>query len=80
MPKFLEYCLGFHLAEDRFPTLEDLKKEYIEYLLDLTGFNLKETAKILNISRRTLANSLIKYKISRPLKRWNENPYSLSSS
>ncbi len=68
MSRFLEHYLKFRLSEDRFPTLEDLKKEYIEYLLDLTEFNLEETAKILNIPPRALSNNLIKYKIFYPLK------------
>jgi DNA-binding NtrC family response regulator len=36
------------------PTLEELKSEYIEYLLDRTFQNKTETARILNISRTAL--------------------------
>jgi len=36
------------------PTLEELKAEYIEYLLDRTFRNKTETARILNISRTAL--------------------------
>ncbi len=36
------------------PTLEELKSEYIEYLLDRTFCNKTETARILNISRTAL--------------------------
>ena len=36
------------------PTLEEIKAEYIEYLLDRTFRNKTETARILNISRTAL--------------------------
>ena len=39
---------------DSLPTLEELKAEYIEYLLDRTFQNKSETARILNISRTAL--------------------------
>ncbi|MDD8026490.1 MAG: helix-turn-helix domain-containing protein, partial [Acidobacteriota bacterium] len=52
-------------GQDDLSTLEDLEKEYITYLLKLTGFNLKRTAKILNISRTTLYNKMAKYGLAR---------------
>ncbi len=52
-------------GRDNLSTLEDLEKEYIAYLLKLTGFNLKRTAKVLNISRTTLYNKMTKYGIIR---------------
>lgn len=39
---------------DSLPTLDELKAEYIEYLLDRTFQNKSETARILNISRTAL--------------------------
>ncbi len=42
-------------------TLEDLEKDYIAYLLKVTKGNLRQTAKILSISRTTLYNKLAKY-------------------
>ncbi len=36
------------------PTLEELKNEYVEYLLDRTFQNKSETARILQISRTAL--------------------------
>jgi len=36
------------------PTLEELKNEYVEYLLDRTFQNKSETARILQISRAAL--------------------------
>ncbi len=50
---------------DNLSTLDDLEKEYIAYLLKLTGFNLKRTAKVLNISRTTLYNKMAKYGLER---------------
>jgi DNA-binding NtrC family response regulator len=42
-------------------TLEDLERDYIAYLLKVTKGNLRQTAKILAISRTTLYNKLAKY-------------------
>ncbi|MGZ5495291.1 MAG: sigma 54-interacting transcriptional regulator [Candidatus Aminicenantales bacterium] len=42
-------------------TLDDLEKEYIAYLLKVTKGNLRQSAKILSISRTTLYNKLAKY-------------------
>ncbi|MCX6561427.1 MAG: sigma-54 dependent transcriptional regulator [Candidatus Aminicenantes bacterium] len=50
---------------DNLSTLDDLEKEYIAYLLKLTAFNLKRTAKVLNISRTTLYNKMAKYGLVR---------------
>jgi DNA-binding NtrC family response regulator len=47
----------------RLSTLEDLEKDYIAYLLKVTKGNLRQTAKILSISRTTLYNKLAKYGI-----------------
>lgn len=51
------------LNKNHLSTLDELEKEYIIYLLNLVGNNLKKTAKILNISRTTLYNKLKKYGI-----------------
>ncbi|MBN1224276.1 MAG: sigma-54-dependent Fis family transcriptional regulator [Candidatus Aminicenantes bacterium] len=52
------------IRKEQLSTLEELEKEYILYLLNLVGKNMKKTAKILNISRTTLYNKLKKYNIS----------------
>jgi len=46
-------------------SLEELEKNYIIYLLNITKNNLRKTAKILNISRTTLYHKLSKYDIPR---------------
>lgn len=53
------------INKDNLSTLEDLEKEYIVYLLEATGNNMRKTAKILDISRTTLYNKLAKFSISR---------------
>lgn len=45
----------------RLSTLDDLERDYIAYLLKVTKGNLRQTAKILSISRTTLYNKLAKY-------------------
>jgi DNA-binding NtrC family response regulator len=42
-------------------SLDDLEKDYIAYLLKVSKGNLRQTAKILGISRTTLYNKLAKY-------------------
>lgn len=72
MPNFLEYFLGLKKKKNNLankgnlPSLEDLKKEYIDYILEITLYNLSEAAKILDISRTTLYNKMNKYKITLP--------------
>ncbi len=44
-------------------SLNDLEKDYILYLLKVAKGNMRQTAKILGISRTTLYNKLAKYKI-----------------
>jgi DNA-binding NtrC family response regulator len=51
------------VGRDRLSTLDDLEKDYISYLLKVTKRNLRQTAKILGISRTTLYNKIAKYKI-----------------
>lgn len=43
------------------PTLRDLEKDYILFLLDITARNRAEVARILAISRSTLYHKLRRY-------------------
>jgi DNA-binding NtrC family response regulator len=43
---------------EQMPTLDELKNDYIEYLLDRTFRNKSLTARILNISRTALYDRL----------------------
>ncbi len=47
----------------RLSSLNELERDYIAYLLKVTKGNLRQTAKILSISRTTLYNKLAKYGI-----------------
>jgi DNA-binding NtrC family response regulator len=68
LPKYLrdyippEGALAF-AGRGRLSSLDDLEKDYITYLLKVTKGNLRQTAKILAISRTTLYNKLAKYGI-----------------
>jgi DNA-binding NtrC family response regulator len=68
LPKYLrdyvppEGAVAFG-GHGRLSTLDDLEKDYITYLLKVTKGNLRQTAKILSISRTTLYNKLAKYAI-----------------
>lgn len=62
--KYLYYYLTVNKKNpllNNLPTLENLKKEYIRYLLKLTDNNLHETSEILDISREALYKKLDKY-------------------
>lgn len=66
MPKYLHYYLGLdrkNFLKNTLPTLGKLKKEYIDYLLELTNNDINETAEILNIPRVTLKKELNKYSL-----------------
>lgn len=67
MTTYLRYYLNLNRkspTQDNLPTLENLKKEYIDYLLKLTDKNINKTAEILDISRTALMDKLNKYKTS----------------
>ncbi|HEX2694335.1 MAG TPA: helix-turn-helix domain-containing protein, partial [Acidobacteriota bacterium] len=53
------------LRKESLSTLESLEREYIVYLLKVTGKNLRRTAGILGISRTTLYNKMAKFNLSR---------------
>ena len=68
MTTYLRYYLNLNRKSptpDNLPTLENLKKEYIDYLLKLTDKNINKTAEILDISQTALLDKLNKYKTSR---------------
>jgi len=51
------------VGREHLSSLDDLEKDYISYLLKVTKGNLRQTAKILGISRTTLYNKIARYKI-----------------
>jgi len=68
LPKYLrdfippQGAMAF-VGREHLSSLDDLEKDYITYLLKVTKRNLRQTAKILGISRTTLYNKLARYKI-----------------
>jgi DNA-binding NtrC family response regulator len=57
LPKYLYFYLVFNNDENyrvKLPTLEDLKSDYIGYVLNMTGNNVTKAAEILHISRPTI--------------------------
>ena len=46
-----------------FPTLEELKRDYINYLLDITEDNLEEVADILCLPKKRLSQKLNQYQL-----------------
>lgn len=66
MIAYLKYYLnqnGKTPSLDSLPTLDNIKKEYIYYLIKLTDENIHTTAEILDISPTALLDKLDKYKI-----------------
>ncbi len=62
--KYLDYYLTLNKKNppmNNLPTLDNLKKDYICYLLKLTDYDINETAYILNISPAILQKKLDKY-------------------
>jgi DNA-binding NtrC family response regulator len=64
MPKYLYFYLAFSNDSNfrvKLPTLENLKSDYIGYVLNITGNNISQTAEILHISRPTIHNRYQKH-------------------
>jgi DNA-binding NtrC family response regulator len=68
LPKYLrdyippQGAMAF-VGANHLSSLDELERDYIAYLLKVTKGNIRQTAKILGISRTTLYNKLAKYKI-----------------
>lgn len=65
LPAYLVYLINrmHDAAPEGFPSLDKLKREYIQYLLQFTNHNLNETAKILSISRGMLTRKLKRFQL-----------------
>ncbi len=62
--KYLQHFLNLYKRNDlldNLPTLEILKDEYIHYLLELTDFDIHQTAEILDISPEILMRKLNRF-------------------
>ena len=63
---FLSLYLGRNSRDGShsgFPTLEELKRDYINYLLDITGENVEEVADILRLPKKSLSRKLNHYQL-----------------
>jgi DNA-binding NtrC family response regulator len=60
MSVFLRYYLDMRKKNPgkKLPTLEEVKKKYVNYVLDATGKNLKETARILHVPSKSLQKKI----------------------
>jgi len=67
MPKYLYYYLfldGKKRLMANLPSLQNLKKDYIEYILKVTDYNVSEASEILQISPPTLYKKLTHFHFS----------------
>ncbi len=66
MPKYLYYYLFLdntkHMKED-LPSLQNLKKDYIRYILKVTDCNISEASEILQVSPPTLYKKLKNFRV-----------------
>jgi DNA-binding NtrC family response regulator len=48
------------------PTLRELEKDYLGFLLEVTRYNVTHVSRILAISRTAVYHKISRYSISRP--------------
>jgi len=61
MSVFLRYYLDMSKKKnpgEKLPTLEEVKKKYVDYVLDATDKNLEETARILHVPPKSLQKKI----------------------
>jgi transcriptional regulator with PAS, ATPase and Fis domain len=61
MSIYLSYYLDMKKKQnprEKLPSLEEIKKNYVRYLLNVTDNNLKETAKILDVPQTSLEKKI----------------------
>jgi len=66
MPKYLYYYLFLDdriRLKDNLPSLQNLKKDYIDYIFKVTDCNIYEASEILQISPPTLYKKLKAFRI-----------------
>jgi len=66
MPKYLYYYLFLgneKCVEENLPSLQNLKKDYIGYILRVTDCRISEASEILQISPPTLYKKLNKTRV-----------------
>jgi transcriptional regulator of acetoin/glycerol metabolism len=67
MQSYLDFYLETAQREtSSLPTLRELEKEYLRYLLEFTRFNISQVARILDISRTSVYQMITRHGIPRP--------------
>ena len=59
---------------DRVPTLREVERAHIQRVLETSGWNKKEAARLLDISRGTLYRKIEEYELAPPSPSQNETP------
>ena len=50
------------LVADR-PSMDELQRRYLQFILDETGWNRRRAAAVLNLDRRTIQRLIARYKL-----------------
>ncbi len=66
MKSYLEYYLETVKENPDLPTLRELEKDYIGFLLEVTRHNVTHVSRILAISRTAVYHKISRYSISKP--------------
>lgn len=66
MRSYLDCYLETAREKPELPTLRDLEKDYIIYLLKITDHNVTLVSKILDISRTAVYQKITRYNIAKP--------------
>ncbi len=66
MRSYLDCYLETARDKPELPTLRDLEKDYIIYLLEITDHNVTLVSRILDISRTAVYQKITRYKIAKP--------------
>jgi transcriptional regulator of acetoin/glycerol metabolism len=66
MRSYLDCYLEMARNKPELPTLRDLERDYIVYLLEVTDHNVTLVSRILDISRTAVYQKIARYDIARP--------------
>ncbi len=66
MRSYLDCYLETARNKPELPTLRDLERDYIVYLLEVTDHNVTLASRILDISRTAVYQKIARYDIARP--------------
>ena len=65
MKSYLEYYLETVKESLDLPTLRELEKDYLGFLLEVTGHNVTHVSRILAVSRTAVYHKISRYRISK---------------